>query len=47
MQNNRMLHGLFMAALFVRPAMHDAYDTLLVDTPKKGLEVVIDYAFAS
>lgn len=46
MQNNQTLHGVFMGALFERPAVHDTVDMLLNAAVEKRLQVVIDRTFA-
>ena len=46
MQNNQTLHGVFMGALFERPAVHDTVHALLKAAAEKRLEVVIDRTFA-
>ncbi len=45
MQNNQTLHGVFMGALFERPAVHRTVDELLEATAKRRLDVVIDQVF--
>ncbi|MDP9840589.1 NADPH:quinone reductase-like Zn-dependent oxidoreductase [Neorhizobium huautlense] len=46
MQNNQTLHGVFMGALFERPAVHETVDALLKTAAERGLEVVIDRTFS-
>lgn len=46
MQNNQTLHGVFMGALFERPAVHKTVDALLKAAAERGLEVVIDRTFS-
>lgn len=45
MQNNQTLHGVFMGALFERPAVHRTVDELLEATAERRLDVVIDQVF--
>jgi NADPH2:quinone reductase len=45
MQNNQTLHGVFMGALFERPAVHETVDELLMATAQGRLDVVIDRVF--
>lgn len=45
MQNNQTLHGVFMGALFERPAIHSTVDDLLTAVAEKRLEAVIDRVF--
>ncbi len=46
MQNNQTLHGVFMGALFERPAVHSMVDDLLKATAEKRLDVVINRVFS-
>ncbi|EPR23325.1 zinc-binding alcohol dehydrogenase family protein [Agrobacterium radiobacter] len=46
MQNNQTLHGVFMGALFERPAVHETVDALLKAATDRRLEVVIDRTFS-
>ncbi|TCQ97291.1 zinc-binding alcohol dehydrogenase family protein [Neorhizobium sp. JUb45] len=45
MQNNQTLHGVFMGALFERPAVHNTVDDLLKAVLEKRLKVVVDRVF--
>lgn len=45
MQNNQTLYGVFMGALFERPAIHSTVDDLLTAVAEKRLQVVIDRVF--
>ncbi len=45
MQNNQTLRGVFMGALFERPAVHNTVDELLMTVVEKRLKVVIDRVF--
>lgn len=45
MHNNQTLRGVFMGALFERPAVHNTVDELLMTVVEKRLKVVVDRLF--